>query len=65
MVSDHFADQVRDLVKCRNPKIKFNGDLSQYESYVHSYLNGRSFDEIGRLPVEQPPGARSRQRRIC
>jgi len=47
-VFDHFAVQVCDSGKCRYPKIKFNGDLSESEGYIVSYFQRRTFDQLGR-----------------
>lgn len=47
-VFDRINDQIKDLMKCRNPKIKFDSlDDPRLNPIVETYLDGRHPDEIG------------------
>jgi molybdopterin/thiamine biosynthesis adenylyltransferase len=40
-------NQLKELVKCRNPKVKFKENPEIYQHLIEDYLRGRSIDNIG------------------
>lgn len=40
-------NQLKELVKCRNPKVKFKENPEIYQQLIEDYLVGRSMDDIG------------------
>ena len=46
-IFDSLENQLKELVKCRNPKVKFKENPEIYQHLIEDYLQGRSKDSIG------------------
>jgi nitroreductase/molybdopterin/thiamine biosynthesis adenylyltransferase len=46
-VLDTIEGQVKELVKCRNPKTNFKENPEKYQHFIEDYLAGREFNQIG------------------
>jgi len=46
-VLDTIEGQVKELVKCRNPKTNFKENPEKYQHFIEDYLAGRSYNQLG------------------
>ncbi len=46
-IFDTIENQLKELVNCRNPKVKFKENPEIYQHLIEDYLSGRSQDSIG------------------